>query len=122
MDSPLMHDGSSTVANSDLSAKQYYAAQSVAGVSFTSDLASAATAIAGIIQNTPKQGEAVDLGIVGVSPAQIGTGGVTAGDQLQVEAASGKLVTKTSGVQVAVAVETAAAGAIGTVRLTGPAG
>lgn len=122
MESPLIHDGSGTTAASDLSAKQFYAAQTVAAVDFQSDLASAATAIAGIIQNNPLAGAAVDLGILGVTFAKIGTGGVAAGDQLQVEAASGKLITKGAGVAVAIAMQAIPADAIGTVRLIAPAG
>lgn len=118
---PLMHDGGQRVAAADLSANQFYAVQQ----SVTSRqvaLASAATAISGILQNTPKAGQPADIGFIGVTKAAIGTGGVTAGDQLQVEASSGKLITKTSGVQVAVAIETAAAGTLGTVMLGAPAG
>lgn len=118
---PLLHDGGQRVAASDLSAKQFYAVQQTT-TSREVDLASAATAISGILQNTPLAGQAADIGFVGVSKAQIGTGGVTAGDALEVESSTGKLITKTSGVQVATAIEDAAAGSIGTVMLTAPAG
>lgn len=118
---PLLHDGGQRVALSDLSAKQFYAVQQTT-TARSVDLASAATAISGILQNTPKAGQPADIGFVGVTKAQIGTAGVAAGDALQVEAASGKLITKGAGVQVAVAIEAAAAGTLGTVMLTGPAG
>lgn len=118
---PLLHDGGQRVANSDLSAKQFFAVQQTT-TSRKVDLASAATAISGILQNTPLAGQPADIGFIGVSKAQIGTAGVTAGDKLQVEASSGKLITLGGGVQVATAIETAAAGTIGTVMLSGPAG
>lgn len=118
---PLMHDGGQRVANADLSAKQFFAVQQTT-TNRQVKLADGATEIAGILQNTPLSGQAADIGFIGISKAQIGTGGVTAGDKLQVEAASGKLITKGAGVQVGVAIETAAAGTIGTVYLPGTAG
>ncbi len=116
---PLLHDGGQRVAGTDLSAKQFFAV-----VQSTTDrqviLASAAVGISGILQNQPLAGQAADIGFVGITKAQIGTAGVVAGDALQVEAASGKLITKGAGVQVGVALEAAAAGTLGTVMLTGP--
>jgi len=122
---PLIHDGSQTVADSSLTGNinQQFLAVKATG-NRTSGLANTGgEAITGILQNQPSLGQAVDIGILGVSKAQIGTGGVTADDQLQTEAATAKLITKSStNAVVAIAVETAAAGTIGTVRLVAPAG
>lgn len=117
---PLLFDGGQRTAAVDLSAKQFYAVAQQT-TSRQVNLAGAAAAIAGILQNTPLAGQAANVGFCGISKAQIGTGGVTAGDQLEV-ASGGKLVTKVSGVVVGVAIETAAAGTIGTVYLPGSPG
>jgi len=122
---PLIHDGSQTVADASLTgaAAQQFLAVKATGSRTTGLAAAGGEAITGILQNTPSLGQAVDIGILGITKAQIGTGGVTADDQLMVEVTTSKLVTKTStNVVVGIAIETAAAGTIGTVRLVAPAG
>src|SRR5690348_9182870 len=91
-----LQDGGNRTANSDLSAKQYCAVkQTTTGRAV--DLASTGgEAIAGILLNTPTAGQAAIICQRGICQAQIGTGGVTAGDQLMTETSTGKLVTKTS--------------------------
>jgi hypothetical protein len=107
-------DGGNRVAHSDLSTKQYCAVSQTT-TSRHVDLTADDLAMAGILLNTPKAGEAAIICQRGICQAQIGTGGVTAGDALEVEASTGKLVTAAGGVTVAIAIETCAAGAVGTV-------
>lgn len=107
-------DGGNRVANSDLSTKQYCAVSQTT-TSRKVDLATDDLAIAGILQNNPIAGGVAIICQRGISQAQIGVGGVTAGDQLEVEAVTGKLVTLSGGIVVAIAIETCAAGAVGTV-------
>lgn len=59
----------------------------------------------------------------GFTPAVIGTGGVTAGQALMTEAATGKLIAQTStNAKVAVAIESANAGEVALVRIVPTAG
>lgn len=51
--------------------------------------------VAGIIQNAPASGEAVELAVAGVCKAMYG-GTVTAGDLLMAEVTTGRLVTATA--------------------------
>jgi hypothetical protein len=118
-----LSEGGNLIANADLSAKQFYAVkQTTTGRKV--DLASTGgEAITGILQNAPVAGDAVDVCFDGFCKALIGTGGVTAGDALQTEAATGKLITQSStNAKVAVAHETAAAGVIALVRVVPTAG
>lgn len=116
-------EGGNLVANSDLSAKQFCAVKQTT-TSRKVDLASTGgEAITGILQNTPKAGDAAEVTYSGFTKAAAGTGGWTAGDALQTEGTTGKLITKTStNTIVAVAIETVAAGGIGLVRVVASAG
>ena len=111
-------DGGNRVAAVDLSAKQYFAVKQT-NVSRQVNLASVGgEAIAGLLHNSPISGGVAIVVQRGICKAQIGTGGVAAGDQLMTEAGTGKLVTKTAtNVVVGVAIEACAAGAVGTVDL-----
>jgi len=111
-----LQDGGNRVAAADLSAKQYFAVKQTTTPRQVNLASTGGEAIAGILLNTPTQGQATIICQRGVCQAQIGTNGVTAGDQLMTEAGTAKLVTKTStNVVVAVAIDTAAAGVVGTV-------
>jgi hypothetical protein len=95
-DSPLQHLGWLN-ASADLSAaaNQYKAVKSSGNL--TVNLASTGGENAlGILQNTPANGDAADIGIGGVSKALVGVAGCAYGDALQTEAATGAVVTKTS--------------------------
>ncbi len=116
-DGTFQHDGSSWTAATDLSTKQYYAVkQTAAGVV---NLASAGgESIVGILQNKPTSGQACDVATGGQCRAVAGTSGWTAGDTLETEVATGKLVTQTTGNNpVALAIEATAAGDIGRIML-----
>lgn len=113
-----LQDGGNRVAGADLHLDQYCAVkQSTTGRQVI--LASTGgEAIAGILLNTPLSGQVAIICQRGIVQAQAGTGGFNAGDQLMTEASTGKLITKTStNVVVGVAIETTAAGAVGTVDL-----
>ena len=116
-------DGGNLVAGADLSSSQFLAVKAN-GTSRQVVLASTGgEAITGILENNPLSGAAATVAFDGFTKAQIGTGGVTAGNLLMTEAATGKLVVKTStNVVVAVAHETVAAGGIGLVRVIPTAG
>jgi hypothetical protein len=123
-DSPLIHDGSHTTAAADLSAatNQFRAVKLTAAQAV--NLASTGgEAIYGILQNTPASGQPADVGIFGISKALIGVGGVTAGDTLQTETATGKLITKSStNTVVGIALTTNAAGELCTIKVIPTAG
>lgn len=109
-------EGGNLIANADLSGKQFYALATTTTARKVDLAASATAGFMGILQNAPIAGEAAEVLFVGFSKAIIGTGGVTAGDLLQVEAASGKLITKTStNTVVAKAMTTHSAGELGLV-------
>jgi hypothetical protein len=91
-ESPLMHDGSQTVAAADLSAKQFYAVK-ITGPRAVNLASTGGEAIYGILQNNPISGLAADVGIDGVTKAVIGAA-VTAGDFLMTDT-SGRLITST---------------------------
>lgn len=111
-------EGGNLVANSDLSAKQFLAVKQTTTARKVDLASTGGEAITGILQNTPKAGEAVEVTYAGYTKAKAGAAGFTAGDQLMTEAATGKLVTKTStNAVVAVAHETAAANVIALVRV-----
>ena len=116
-------EGGNLVANADLSAKQFCAVKQTTTARKVDLASTGGEAITGILGNTPKAGEAAEVCYAGFTKALAGTGGFTAGDALQTEAATGKLITKTStNTIVAVAVETCAAGSIGLVRVLSSAG
>lgn len=116
-------EGGNLVANADLSAKQFYAVKQTTTARKVDVASTGGEAITGILQNTPKAGEPVEVCYAGFTKALAGTGGFTAGDALQTETGTGKLITKTStNTIVAVAIETCAAGEIGLVRVVASAG
>jgi hypothetical protein len=101
-ESPFIGDGCQTVANADLSAKQYYA------VAMTTtprkvDLIASAIGIYGILMNKPKAGEVCDVAIFGIVPAMCGAA-VTAGDPLAIDSTS-RVITYASGVKIGIALE-----------------
>lgn len=116
-------EGGNLVANADLSAKQFYAVKQTTTARKVDLASTGGEAITGILQNTPKADEAVEVCHIGYTKAIAGTGGFTAGDALQTETGTGKLITQTStNVKVAVACETCVAGEIGLVRVLSTAG
>jgi TctA family transporter len=116
-------EGGNLVTATDLSTKQFCAVKQTAVARTVALASTGGEAITGILCNTPVAGEAVEVRFDGFTKALAGTGGFTAGDSLQTEAATGKLITKTStNVVVAVAIETCAAGEIGLVRVLPTAG
>lgn len=116
-------EGGNLIANADLSAKQFCAVKQTTTPRKVDLASTGGEAITGMLLNTPKAGEACEVCHNGYTKALAGTGGFTAGDALQTEAATGKLITKTStNTIVAVAVETCAAGSIGLVRVLASAG
>jgi Uncharacterized conserved protein (DUF2190) len=116
-------EGGNLVANADLSAKQFYAVKQTTTARKVDLASTGGESITGILQNTPKAGEPVEVCYSGFTKALAGTGGFTAGDALQTETGTGKLITQSStNAKVAVACETCAAGEIGLVRVVGTPG
>lgn len=115
---PLIHDGSQTVANSNLAANQFYAVK-ITGQRLVDLASTGGEAIYGILQNKPTAGQAADVGILGVTKAAAGAA-VSAGAALMTDS-SGRLITATStNHRVGVALEAAsAAGQLITVSLSG---
>jgi hypothetical protein len=109
----MIRDGSNLTAAADLSAKQYYAVKLSA--SRAVNLASTGgEEIIGILQNAPASGDAADVCLFGLSKALIGTGGVTAGNAVMTEAATGKIVAyASSAVKIGIALTTQSAGELG---------
>lgn len=118
-ESPLLHDGSQTTAAADLSAAaNQYLAVKLTGSRVVNLASTGGENIYGILQNLPALADAADVGIFGVSKARIGAAGCAAGDSLMTEAATAKLVTKTStNVVVAVALEAGVSGDIISVKI-----
>ena len=115
-------DGGNLVAETDLSAAQFHAV-AISDVRAVALATTAGMPITGILMNNPTAGLPAEVAFDGFTKAACGSGGVTAGQQLMVEASTGKLVQWTSGnTIVAVAIETAAAGTIGLVRIVPSAG
>lgn len=113
-----LQDGGNRVAAADLSSNQYCAVKQTTTGRQVGLASTGGEAIAGILQNSPTSGQVAIIAQRGICQAQIGSGGVTAGDQLQTEAATGKLITKTStNAVVGVAIETVAANGVGTIDL-----
>lgn len=102
-------------ASGDLSSSQYLSM--VVNSSGEAAAAGVGAKIAGILQNKPDAaGKAASVQVDQISKYIAGTGGVTAGDELEAEA-GGKLVTLSTGASVGIALETTAADGIGTVLL-----
>lgn len=113
-----LSEGGNLTANSDLSASQYLAVKQTATARAVDLASTGGENITGVLQNTPKAGEAADVKYDGFSPAVAGVGGWTAGQALQTEAATGKLIAQTStNAKVAVAIETVSANEVGLVRI-----
>jgi len=113
-----LQDGGNRVADSSLASAQYCAVKQTTTPRTVTLANTGGEAIAGVLQNTPAAGQAAIIAQRGITQAQIGTGGVTAGDQLMTETTTGKFVTKTStNAVVGVAIETVAAGGVGTIDL-----
>lgn len=114
-ESPLIHDGSQTTANSDLSTgldgqggSGQFLAVKVVGNRLVDLCTSGADYAYGILQNKPAAGQAADVGIMGVSKAMSGAS-VTAGAYLMPDS-NGRLVTATTtNSRIAIALETAPA-------------
>ncbi len=113
----FQHDGSSWTAAADLSAKQFYAVKQTAARS-ASVASTGGESILGILLNKPTSGQACDIAYAGQTKARAGVGGWTAGDSLETEAGTGKLITQTTGNDiVAEAIETVVADDIGAISL-----
>lgn len=115
-------EGGNLTAGADLSSSQFLAVKASTSTARQVVLANTGgEAITGLLQNTPKSGEAVEVAHVGFAKAKAGTGGWTAGQQLQTDT-SGQLIGHSSGTVVAIAHEVVAAGQIGLVRVVPTAG
>ncbi len=116
-------EGGNLVAAADLSTKQFCAVKQTTTPRQLALAATGGEAITGVLLNAPSTGQAVEVCYAGFTKALAGTGGFTAGDALQTEASTGKLITRTStNAIVAVAIETVSAGQIGLVRVLSTAG
>lgn len=119
-DTPMIRDGSQTVAAVDLSACQFQA------VKITDDnavnVASAGNLIYGILQNKPQEGQAADVAIFGLCLAICGAGGWTPGAKLKVGASGTLVVNSTGDTTVAVALATQVEGDQATVKIIPTAG
>lgn len=122
-ESPLIHDGSQTVAGSDFRNSTYsgstrlgpsgsaqFSAVRLSTVADRTVLGCTVSGqqIYGILQNKPAIGEAADVGIFGVSKMVCGTTSFTAGQKLQADS-SGNMVLYSSGAGIyacAIALET----------------
>lgn len=111
----------SFIADSDLSAKQFFVVK-VSGVNKVDLNDSATGKVLGILQNKPSaDGQAAEVCIFGPTKGKIGTGGCSAGAYLGFDT-SGQLVAKTSDKDLvaAYALETAVAGDIAEIFWFGP--
>jgi hypothetical protein len=103
-------------AAADLSAKQFYIVKLTADESVNVG-SSAGEAVFGVLQNDPASGAAAIVRVGGVSKVLCGTGGLSAQDLVQTDAA-GKGITATSGdYSVGVCVKGAAAGEYATIAV-----
>lgn len=104
----------SFIAGEDMSSAQFYGVIA-SSTDRTVTLGDNGEAAVGIIQNNPGNGGAATVCTFGRTQAAIGTGGVTAGDDVALEN-GGTVVTAANGdVVIGRAVETAAASTIGTI-------
>lgn len=102
-------------ASADLSGDLYNAI--VPDSSGEAAVAGAGVKIAGILQNSPSvAGRAASVQTDSISKFVAGTGGVSAGDELEVEA-GGALITLSAGISVGFALADVAAAGIGTCLL-----
>lgn len=124
-ESPLIHDGAQTVAAANYGngaglpgpngSAQFLAVALSQAVDRTSVLASVlGQQIYGILQNKPIAGEVADVGIFGVTKAQVGASGSTRGKPQMVDA-TGAITDWVSGAasaQIGYAIESGTVGAI----------
>ena len=120
---PLIHDGSQTTAESDLStaitgqdSSGQFLAVKISGARLVDLATTAGESIYGILQNKPAVGQAADVGIMGVSKAMVG-GTVAAGAYLTPNTAGRFILAATTAARVAVALEAGVAGNIITVAI-----
>lgn len=110
-------EGAQLKTASNLSAKQFCAVK-ISGDGLVDLASTGGEAITGILQNDPTAGQPAIIAFAGFPKVIAGTGGFTAGDLLMTEAGTGRLITKTgTNTVVAVAVNSAAAGVFGCVKL-----
>jgi hypothetical protein len=116
-------EGGNLIAAADLSGAQFCAVKQSATDRAVGLASTGGEAITGILQNNPTAGQAAIVAFDGYAKAMAGTAGWTAGQALQTEAATGKLIAQTStNAKVAVAIEAVAANGIGLVRIVPTAG
>ncbi len=129
-ESPLIHDGAQCAAAANYwnpstalpgpnGSGQFLAVAVSAPRTVTVDTSGGTAAIYGILQNTPGQGQAADVGILGISKAVAGAA-LSAAAQLQADT-QGRVITATgTNHRFAIALEAAtAAGQLITVFVTG---
>jgi hypothetical protein len=129
-ESPLIHDGAQTVAAANYGnaaglpgengSGQFLAVALSQAVDRTVVLASVAgQQIYGILQNKPAAGEVADVGIFGVTKAQVGAAGSTRGKPQMVDATGAVTDWTASGnkAQIGYAIESGTVGAIITLFL-----
>lgn len=106
----------SLAAGSDMSSNQYKFVKLASDGQF--DLAGDGADVDGVLQDKPSAaGYSGQVAIAGVSKVVIGSGGVTVGDDVASSSAGTAITAATGDTIVGRALETAAAGTIGTVLL-----
>lgn len=71
----------------------------------------------GVLQNKPNTGQAATIMVTGVSYIRVATGGLTAGDDVGMDADGAAVNAATTDAIIGIALETAAAGTFGAVLL-----
>lgn len=104
----------SMIAGADLSSNQFYAVKQNT-TDRTVVLAGNGEAADGILINDPKSGNAATVVVFGRTLVEVGTGGLTAGALVGVEAGGKVVVAATGDIVIGRAVEAAAAGTRGTI-------
>lgn len=132
-ESPLIHDGAQTVAAANYGngaglagpggSGQFLAVALSQAADRTSVLASVlGQQVYGILQNKPAAGEVADVGIFGVSKAQVGVSGSTHGKPQMVDATGAVTdwVAGAGNAQIGNAIESGSSGAIITLFIGAP--
>jgi hypothetical protein len=132
-ESPLIHDGAQTVAAANYGnsaglpgpggSGQFLAVALSQATDRTSVLASVSgQQIYGILQNKPALGEVADVGIFGVTKAQVGASGSTRGKPQMVDATGAVTdwVANAGNAQIGNAIESGAVGALITLFVGAP--
>jgi hypothetical protein len=132
-ESPLIHDGAQTVAAANYGnnaglpgpngSGQFLAVALSQAADRTAVLASASgQQIYGILQNKPAAGEVADVGIFGVTKAQVGAAGSTHGKPQMVDATAAVTdwVAGAGNAQIGLAIESGAVGTIITLFIGAP--